>query len=142
MCDVQTQKKYTQRPSPAYPANKCCNETKVGNDGRVYKSVRNKAGICTWKIVNKEERSNFLEKEWMDSNEFSKVPYQKSKTVPELRKMLREKGVKKTSTFNKKQLEETLDMHDWLSVNDSSKRSPKRSPKRTMKCTNGVCKLR
>lgn len=50
MCDVQTQNKYTSRPSPPYPANECCGEQKRGNDGRMYVSVRNARGICAWKL--------------------------------------------------------------------------------------------
>ena len=50
MCDAQTQKKYTSRPSPSYPANECCGEVKTGNDGRMYKSERNVKGICAWKL--------------------------------------------------------------------------------------------
>jgi len=42
-------KKYRSRPSPAYPANKCCNKMKTGNDGNLYRSVRNRSGICQWK---------------------------------------------------------------------------------------------
>ena len=42
-------KKYRERPGPPYPANECCGSTKSGNDGLMYVSVRNKAGICTWK---------------------------------------------------------------------------------------------
>jgi len=48
-CVQQYTAKYTSRPSPPYPANECCNETKLGNDGNMYTSWPNKAGICTWK---------------------------------------------------------------------------------------------
>ena len=43
-----TQKKYLTRPSPAYPANQHCGETKKGNDGMMYISKPNKNGICRW----------------------------------------------------------------------------------------------
>lgn len=48
-CVRQTTAKYTSRPSPPYPANECCNQTKRGNDGNLYMSRKNSAGICTWK---------------------------------------------------------------------------------------------
>jgi len=50
-CVKRTQAKYMNRPSPAYPANECCDKTMRGNDGLMYRSVRNKKGICTWKRV-------------------------------------------------------------------------------------------
>jgi len=45
--------KYLNRPSPPHPANKHCGKTKKGNDGKMYKSVPNKNGVCTWKKVAK-----------------------------------------------------------------------------------------
>lgn len=47
-CVAQTGTKYLGRPSPAYPANQCCGETKVGNDGNMYVSVANRSGVCRW----------------------------------------------------------------------------------------------
>ena len=52
-CVVQTQKKYTTRPSPAYPANECCGEIMLGNNGRLWKSISNVKGVCAWKEINK-----------------------------------------------------------------------------------------
>jgi hypothetical protein len=42
--------KYTseRRPSPAFEANKCCDEYRWGNDTYLYRSVMNKKGICRW----------------------------------------------------------------------------------------------
>ena len=48
---AKTLKKYKNRPSPSYPANENCGKTMKGNDGLMYKSVANKAGICSWKKV-------------------------------------------------------------------------------------------
>jgi len=48
-CVKQTQKKYTDRPSPPYPANECCGEIMQGNDGNRYISVADIRGICRWK---------------------------------------------------------------------------------------------
>jgi hypothetical protein len=43
-------KKYLLRPSPPYPANEHCGETKKGNDGNMYISVADKNKICRWKL--------------------------------------------------------------------------------------------
>ena len=48
---AKTLKKYKNRPSPPYPANETCGKVMKGNDGLMYKSVANKAGICSWKKV-------------------------------------------------------------------------------------------
>lgn len=42
------QKKYKERDSPAFSANLLCGSRLVGNDGKMYVSKRNKAGVCTW----------------------------------------------------------------------------------------------
>ena len=43
--------KYKNRPSPPYPAAKCHNASKIGNDGRKYKSVPDKNGRYAWKHI-------------------------------------------------------------------------------------------
>ncbi len=45
----KTLKKYKDRPSPPYPANENCGKVMKGNDGQMYKSVANKAGVCSWR---------------------------------------------------------------------------------------------
>lgn len=45
---VRTSKKYTSRPSPPYPANECCGQTRTGNDGMKYISVETANGVCRW----------------------------------------------------------------------------------------------
>lgn len=50
-CVEQFTKKYQERPSPAYPANKCCGQIKKGKDGLMYESRPNKNKICTWKNI-------------------------------------------------------------------------------------------
>jgi len=50
-CVMETTKKYLSRPSPPYPANKCCGKTMTGNDGAKYTAQPNASGICTWKKV-------------------------------------------------------------------------------------------
>jgi len=47
----QFTKKYTDRPSPPYPANKMCGKTRLGNDDNLYISKPNKNGICSWKRI-------------------------------------------------------------------------------------------
>lgn len=48
MSGRQTTKRYTNRPSPPYPANKNCARTKLGNDGRYWTSVPASNGVCRW----------------------------------------------------------------------------------------------
>ena len=55
-CTVQTQKKYTSRPGPPYPANECCGEVKMGNDGKGYISLGNKNGVCRWVLLNMDKK--------------------------------------------------------------------------------------
>lgn len=43
--------RYKDRPSPPYPANENCGKTMKGNDGLKYKSVANKAGVCSWRRI-------------------------------------------------------------------------------------------
>ena len=52
-CQRQKTSKYLYRNSPAYPANKCCGLEEYGNDGKLYKSISNSKGICTWKLSKK-----------------------------------------------------------------------------------------
>ena len=47
-CVRQTTSKYSSRPSPSYPANKCCSRTMTGNDGNRWTSKRASNGICRW----------------------------------------------------------------------------------------------
>ena len=46
----KTLKKYKNRNSPPYPANKNCNKTLKGKDGSLYISKPNKNNICSWKL--------------------------------------------------------------------------------------------
>ena len=47
-CSLQHTKKYTQRASPAYPANQCCGDVMVGNDGNRWQSRPDSNGVCHW----------------------------------------------------------------------------------------------
>ena len=49
-CTKQTEKKYTSRPGPPYPANECkAGSRRKGNDGDYYTASPNKNGVNTWK---------------------------------------------------------------------------------------------
>jgi len=50
-CVKQTTKKYTERPSPPYPAQECAGQQKMGNDGLMYESVMKANGIYSWKKI-------------------------------------------------------------------------------------------
>jgi hypothetical protein len=50
-CVIRKTKKYRNRSSPPYPANKCPGVKKMGNDGRYYKSVADVNGIYKWTRV-------------------------------------------------------------------------------------------
>lgn len=53
-CVEQTTKKYTSRGSPAYPAQKCPDIVKRGNDGSLYESRPDKNGVYRWQNVDKK----------------------------------------------------------------------------------------
>jgi len=59
-CSIkETQKKYTTRPSPPFPASECKNKKKKGNNGKFFKSVVGKNGVYKWialTITNKTRR--------------------------------------------------------------------------------------
>lgn len=57
-CVKRTTKRYTDRPSPPYPANECCGKKKRGNDGRMWLSKKYERGICRWvKSTSKARKS-------------------------------------------------------------------------------------
>ena len=41
-CTKQTQKKYTSRPLPPYPAKNCSSKKMRGNDGKMYMVIKYK----------------------------------------------------------------------------------------------------
>ena len=58
-CVRQTTKKYTSRKSPSFPANECCGEKKLGNDGTMWLSKPNRKGVCRWvKVARSSKRSS------------------------------------------------------------------------------------
>ena len=50
VCEQQTSKKYTSRPSPPFPANHeaCRGTIKRGQNGKMYVSKRDSIGIFKW----------------------------------------------------------------------------------------------
>lgn len=59
-CVSENTKKYVKRPSPPFPANKCKNMTKKGNNGKFFKSTSDKKGVYKWialKSVNKTKKA-------------------------------------------------------------------------------------
>jgi hypothetical protein len=50
-CVRQTDEKYKKRPSPPFPANQCCGEKMLGNDGKMYESRADKNGTCKWILL-------------------------------------------------------------------------------------------
>jgi hypothetical protein len=84
MCERQYTKKYTDRPSPPYPAQECRHDIKKGNDGRMYISESDINGIFRWKVVNRKgvveedvrvpyrERSRSAEREYLKDFELRK----------------------------------------------------------------------
>ena len=57
-CVKQTDKKYTIRPGPPFPANECCGETMMGNNGKQFISkainVKGKV-VCRWFEKNEKK---------------------------------------------------------------------------------------
>lgn len=51
-CRRSTLKKYSSRPSPAYPAQDCKGQTKTGNDGQLYVSSPTKKGVYRWILAS------------------------------------------------------------------------------------------
>jgi hypothetical protein len=47
----KTIKKYADRKSPPYPANKNCGKQMKGTDGSMYESKPNKNNVCSWKKI-------------------------------------------------------------------------------------------
>jgi hypothetical protein len=56
-CSRLTLKKYLDRPSPPYHAGDCKEKTLKGNDNKLYKSVPDKRGIYTWKLVSSSKNT-------------------------------------------------------------------------------------
>jgi bifunctional polynucleotide phosphatase/kinase len=123
-CVEQTKGKYIAkkkdgsyaRKGPPYPANECCGEIKKGNNGMMYKSVKNKKEVCVWKKIkikkenkpkpkkNKEELNQKilnLEKEKIDlSNKLKQYLDKSAKKKSPKKKSPKKKSPKKKSPKN------------------------------------------
>jgi hypothetical protein len=113
MCDSQKTKKYTTRPSPAFPANECCGEVKVGNDGRMYISVANKNGVCSWKLHKAGSPKKEVSKKSPAKKRANKSPTKKS-------------PAKKTAKKEKRDREYDEEMFAANPFNPERKKSPKK----------------
>lgn len=62
-CKKQSTKKYTQRPSPPYPANQCpLTSRKKGNDGRMYKISKASNGVKRWVLATSKKAKSATKK--------------------------------------------------------------------------------
>lgn len=72
-CTKQHTKRYTQRNSPPYPANKCrVNSRKRGNDGLLYVAKPNVNGVKRWVKSSKSKTSKTTKS--TKSTKFPKLP--------------------------------------------------------------------
>ena len=88
-CVEQTTSKYTNRPSPPYPARECPNKIIVGNDGRKYISLGDDRGIYKWIVHSKDtmdkrvkiEQQRIKEyKAWMEKKNSKKTTKKRMRT--------------------------------------------------------------
>jgi len=91
-CSLQNTKKYITRDSPPYPANECCHQRKIGNDGTMYVSVPSKAGICRWIKVSSVKKSPAKK----SSVKKSTVKKSSSKKSPTKKSPVKKSAVKKS----------------------------------------------
>ena len=77
-CVQQTTAKYRGRPSPAFPANECCDQIMMGNDGDMYISKRASNGICRWVPYHGENSSKSAKKIVKKSTKAKKPTVKKS----------------------------------------------------------------
>lgn len=103
-CVKLSTKKYTSRPSPPYSATSCPGKTLQGNDGFMYKSTMNKAGIYQWKKKGSKKKGSKLFKI------FSKNPYsryRKRKKEKKAHKKMKQEEERKIRL--QKELEEEIE---------------------------------
>ena len=100
-CVKQTDKKYTERPSPPYAAQECYDGLiKMGNDGYQWQIVANKNGVKRWKKMatstsTKSRKASKVRK----SRKTSKV--RKSRKASKVRKSRKASKVRKSRKVRK-----------------------------------------
>lgn len=50
LVSASKQKKYRERNSPPFSANELCDSTLLGNDKKLYRSIKNKSNSCSWRL--------------------------------------------------------------------------------------------
>lgn len=95
-CSKQSTKKYTSRKSPPYPANQCCGETKLGNDGVMYVSVANVKGVCRW-ITQESHKKAFYKKQNEENAKQMKDFFNKTPRTSPRKTSTRKTSARKTS---------------------------------------------
>jgi len=81
-CTQSNQKKYTERPSPPFPANRCpVGDIKTGNDHRSYIAKPDKNGVKHWVVLNNNAPKT--QKNKVRSSESSKT-----KSIPTLSQVI------------------------------------------------------
>jgi hypothetical protein len=115
-CKKLTTKKYMNRSSPPYPANKCQGKLKPGNDGVMYESVSNKNGVHRWVMAGhksrrvsrrKSPRKSGLKSRRVSRRKSPRKSGRKSRRVSR-RKSPRKSGRKYKCTLAKKNTKEDL----------------------------------
>ena len=94
-CVEQTTSKYTNRPSPPYPARECPNKIMNGNDGRKYISLGDYTGVYKWLVYSKEMIDRRAEKEQVLIEKFKAFKEKKNSKKPTKKRMRTKKLSKK-----------------------------------------------
>jgi len=92
-CVKQTNKKYTMRNSPPYPANECTNQIKMGNDGEKYISLRSfETGKSRWMKYSEDLIKRYTEElEKIKKNRRNRIKESNKKMSKKLSKRKRSK---------------------------------------------------
>ena len=132
-CIKQTKGKYVakkpdgsfKRKGPPYPANECCGQDKEGNDGLMYKSVKNKKGVCTWKKIAKKKSP----KKKPAKKSPKKKPAKKSPKKKPTKKSPKKKPAKKSPKKEKKVVKNKSPKQDFLQILEEHRKNCERQGK-------------
>jgi len=115
MCERQYTKKYTERPSPPYPAQECKHDVKRGNDGNLYMSDSDINGIFKWKLIKNPR--GMVEENWrIESTPFNYGTTAWEQEQEEFRYKQRPSELR----YARKGL--SLEERQWLAADDAGKR--------------------